>query len=161
MGLKLAIATTVGTSILGNLERDNGQKSKKLQDLLNKGPSRAAVDDDIQKELDKRATLASPIFREVLEIVKLNPEKYSAELNSIINSLKIIQGNVVDELELFFYPTDTGASKFCAKIIYNYIVMNSDDFKKRAGLARNAKIKVNKPTILRDLAQALNSLMMA
>ena len=45
MGLKLMIASTVGTSILSNLENDNSKKSRKLQDLLSRKPSRAAVDD--------------------------------------------------------------------------------------------------------------------
>ena len=46
MGLKLVITSTVGTSILSNLENDNNsKKSRKLQDLLSRKPSRAAVDD--------------------------------------------------------------------------------------------------------------------
>jgi len=144
------IASTVGTSILSNLENDNNsKKSRKLQDLLSRKPSWAAVDDDIQKELDRKSTLASSLFKEALNIVKLDPEKYSAELNSIINTLRTIQGNVVDELELFFYPTNTGASKFCAKIIYNYVKMDVDDFKKRTGLAKDTKIKAYEPITLR------------
>ena len=142
MGWRLAVLSTVGTSILDNLERsvkkedcmlyDKNNKpirpvSKVLCDLLNPPnkqlkPSRAPPDNPIQDEFLKRATPSDPVFREVLEIVSSNPRGFSAELNSLIAFFNFLPArHSVDETEVYLYPTDTGTARFCANIINEVI----------------------------------------
>lgn len=159
----MALLSTVGTSILSNLEGSvkgedcmlygKGNKpirpvSRVLCDLLNPPnkpkPSRAPPDDPIQFEFLKRATPGDPVFREVLEIVGSDPGRFSAELNSMMaffNSLPARHS--ISEVEVYLYPTDTGTARFCANVVYELIR------ERGVGLLGIAKVTPYEPIVVK------------
>ncbi len=83
----------------------------------------ASADSYWDKDAGNHARVSSPVFRDVLAFVSSSPRRASAELNSLFGfvealSLRGVKGVAHD---IVFYPTDTGVSRFCALVLYEYL----------------------------------------
>lgn len=143
---KIFVISTVGTSILGNVEREYLDKIPEKYRSLVKGASRLSVDDPKQEEFLKRAYENDELFISIYNIVCSNPTKLSAELNALLNFIKnhYFRFAEAEMIEFNLYSTDTGTAWFCAKIIEKWL---------RQELSRHyvfkGQVLVNEPIKLR------------
>ncbi len=124
MSSRMLHLITVGTSIVRNAAKYSDTYS-----ILEKHGERlrnwavAHPDSYWDKDAGEHARVSSDVFRDVLAFVTSDPRRASAELNSLFGFIESLSqkgiGNVVHDVVL--YPTDTGVSVFCARIIYEYL----------------------------------------
>ncbi len=127
MDKKAAFLVTVGTSILNRIggELDRLNLPKELRDKLD-GAGKLPASDPKQATFEESIKRRDDLYRTVLDIVRKDPEKYSAELNTIIKFLRVWgRAGYLDELKIVLYPTDTGNCRFCAEIIRDILLEGS------------------------------------
>lgn len=111
---------TIGTSIIRNawFNADKYDFLKKHSDLLGKW-ARASPKSYEDKEAGDHARESSEVFQSVYSYVIIDPYKASAELNSILSYFKLLNNRGIKNIvhDIVLYPTDTGTSLFCSKII--------------------------------------------
>ena len=160
MSYKLAILSTVGTSVLGNVEKNVDKlRSSSARDLFSsksKPPSKLAVDDELQELFRKMSKPGDEVFDDVFNLVKSDPLTYSAELNAIAAWLRNYPAkSTIGEVLIALYPTDTGNSIFSAAVIRHYLNAESLGFKERTGLSPSTVVKVDEPVVLRGFGKGV------
>ncbi len=146
--MKAFFITTVGTSILANVERLNiSEIPEKYRDII-RGSSRLRVDDERQKEFERRAYPESELFKIVYDYVCKSPREYSAELNALLGFIdrKYMLLRSAEVLEFNLYSTDTGTGFFCAKVIEKWI---RERLAQEARLSESTSVLVNEPVKLK------------
>ncbi len=146
MSVKVFFISTIGTGILGNIERyDIDNLSEKYRELV-KDSSRLRVDDEKQKEFEKRAYPYDDFFKLIYDLVRKDPRKYSPELNAFLGFIdkKYSLLNRAEVVEFNVYSTDTGTGFFCVKIVEKWLREELSNFARL-----NVKILVNEPVRLR------------
>ena len=118
---------TVGTSIVRNaycFSKDYSILEKHIERLKNW--SQAGPDTFWDKDAGEHARVSSDVLKDVLAFVSSDPRLASAELNSFLGYIDYLVdkgiNNVVHDVVL--YPTDTGTSLFCARVIKEYLEIN-------------------------------------
>ncbi|WP_243675404.1 hypothetical protein [Vulcanisaeta distributa] len=116
MSLKLAVLSTVGTSILGNIERnlDKLALSQRSREVFGNRakppPSRLPIDDELQSLFEEwSARGGGEVLEDAVKALSGGdpPAGFSAELNSLIAFINSLPArHVIGELRLQFYqPT--------------------------------------------------------
>ncbi|ABW02333.1 putative CRISPR-associated protein [Caldivirga maquilingensis] len=166
--MKLAVLSTVGTSILSNMEatiRNDIERGvstidltgipEEIQAKLKEGKlSKLGPDDPLQEKIEHMRHRGDSFFEKTIEFVRNNPEGTSAELNTLIRFLLDFPYRQFEELEIYLYPTDTGTGKFCAQVIKEYLDRYGNEFMQKAGI--NIKPKVDEPIVVKDLGRDIN-----
>ncbi|OYT38416.1 MAG: hypothetical protein B6U89_05980 [Desulfurococcales archaeon ex4484_58] len=115
---------TVGTSIVRNasINVDKYDILSKHRDRLIRW-ARAPMNSYEDKEAGEHARESSKIFLNVYSYVVSDPYGSSAELNSLLKYLELLSSRGLKNIEhdIVLYPTDTGVSRFCAKIIKYFL----------------------------------------
>ena len=161
MSLRIAILSTVGVSLLGNIERSLdklglSQRAREVFGSRDKPPSRLPIDDELQGLFDKWASEGGEVLEDVVRVLSSDPVGFSAELNSLVAFLKSLPArHVISELRLQFYPTDTGTSRFSARALIEYLRRYGDKFRESAGLPANARLVIDDPITLRGFGRGV------
>lgn len=155
----MAILSTVGTSILGNVEAAvgrggfdvSGLPDELVGRLRNRELSRLSPNDPYQEVIRNMAYGGNAFFERVIEFLRSNPSGASAELNTIMGFLgrNLPYKGSINEVELYFYPTDTGNSQFCASVLREYLERYGEGLMRSLGLS--IKPKVNEPIVIKGL----------
>ncbi|WP_291767050.1 putative CRISPR-associated protein [Caldivirga sp. UBA161] len=160
MSYKFAVLSTVGTSVLSNVEKNAGKlKSSRARDLFSnrsKPPSRLPVDDELQELFRGISKPGNEVFDDVFNLIKSDPLTYSAELNTIVTYLNEYPAKAhISEVLIILYPTDTGNSIFSSGVIKHYIESEPMDLRRRAGLPNSTLISVDEPVVLRGFGKGI------
>ena len=160
MSYKFAILSTVGTSVLSNVEKNadrlKGSRARDLFSNKSKLPSRLPVDDELQDLFRNMSRPGNEVFDDVFNLVKSDPLTYSAELNTITTYLNKYPAKAhISEVLIILYPTDTGTSIFSSWIIKHYIEAEPMDFRRRADLPNSTLIRVDEPVVLRGFGKGV------
>lgn len=149
MGWRVCVLSTVGTSILSNMEREANLPDV-VRGFVEKGPSRAGVDSEVQGECERiaEAGRGDPVFEFILSRVRGEPGRFSAELNALIKFFSRYS-RAIEEAEVFLLPTDTGCSMLCAEVIRRYIEDYLDELRSKSGLGQGVKLKCESPRVVR------------
>ncbi len=111
---------TVGTSIVRNaaMNVDKYNILSRHRDRLLKW-ARASINSYEDKEAGEHARVSSEVFRDVYSYAVSDPYGSSAELNSFLKYLELLSNRGLKGIEhdIVLYLTDTGTSRFSAKII--------------------------------------------
>ncbi|EZQ01534.1 MULTISPECIES: putative CRISPR-associated protein [Acidianus] len=107
------ILSLVGTSLLGNFERDNA-------DYLNSRNLRGISTLDLKDPKQQLVlTYKGELFDKLSDFVTKNPKRYSAELNTIISYL---EEEKPKDVKVFLYRTDSNNVELVTEVIKDYIV---------------------------------------
>ena len=118
---------TVGTSVVRNAYRfskDYSILEKHVERLKNW--SHAGPDTFWDKDAGEHARVSSDVFKDVLAFVSSNPRMASAELNSFLGYIDYLVDKGISDVvhDVVLYPTDTGTSLFCARVVKEYLEIN-------------------------------------
>ncbi len=154
--LRIAILSTVGTSLLGNIERSINRLglSQVSREVFGRQPSRLPINDELQGQFERWAEEGGDVLEDAVKALSTDPAGFSAELNSIIAFLRSLPArHVINELRLQFYPTDTGTSRFCARAITEYLRRYGNEFRGLTGIPTSAALVVDDSVTLRGFGR--------
>ncbi|ADN50534.1 putative CRISPR-associated protein [Vulcanisaeta distributa] len=159
MPLRIAVLSTVGTSLLGNLERNIDKLTLRSREVFGnraKPPSRLPVDDELQRSFEEWSAKGGEVLEDAVKALSKDPAGFSAELNSIIAFIKSLPArHVISELRLQFYPTDTGTSRFCARAITEYLRRFQEDFRGLIGIPAYSALIIDEPIVLKGFGRGV------
>jgi len=159
MPIRVAVLSTVGTSILSNVEKNLdklalSQRSREIFGNRAKPPSRLLINDELQGQFERWAEEGGDVLEDAVKALSTDPAGFSAELNSIIAFLRSLPArHVINELRLQFYPTDTGTSRFCARAITEYLRRYGNEFRGLTGIPTSAALVVDDSVTLRGFGR--------
>lgn len=159
MPLKIAVLSTVGTSLLRNIEENLdrltlNERSREVFGNRAKPPSRLPIDDGLQGLFERWSVEGGEVLEDAVKALSRDPAGFSAELNSLIAFAKSLPArHVIGELRLQFYPTDTGTSKFCARALTEYLRRFQGEFKGLMGMPTNSALVIDDPITLRGFGR--------
>ncbi|ABL78739.1 putative CRISPR-associated protein, APE2256 family [Thermofilum pendens Hrk 5] len=140
----MLVVSTVGTSILGNVETKWLDRVPEKYRGLVKGSSRLSVTDERQREFEARAHPGDELFDAVYRVLEASPREASAELNALLGFLERRKGSLAGaDVELMFYSTDTGTGYFCARLVERYAR------ERLRGALGGARVQVQEPVKLK------------
>ncbi|ADY01688.1 APE2256 family CRISPR-associated protein [Vulcanisaeta moutnovskia 768-28] len=154
--LRIAILSTVGTSLLGNIERNINRLglSQVSREVFGRQPSRLSINDELQGQFERWAEEGGDVLEDAVKALSTDPAGFSAELNSIIAFLRSLPArHVINELRLQFYPTDTGTSRFCARAITEYLRRYGNEFRGLTGIPTSAALVVDDSVTLKGFGR--------
>ena len=154
--LRIAILSTVGTSLLGNIERSINRLglSQVSREVFGRQPSRLPINDELQGQFERWAEEGGDVLEDAVKALSTDPAGFSAELNSIIAFLRSLPArHVINELRLQFYPTDTGTSRFCERAITEYLRRYGNEFRGLTGIPTSAALVVDDSVTLRGFGR--------